>query len=39
LLVETAGETPTQHYMREQLIAELAAAGLKVKAVEKVEYK
>lgn len=33
-----AGETPTQHYLREQLVAELGQVGLRVKTIEKVEY-
>ncbi len=33
-----AGETPTQHYLREQLVSELGQVGLRVNKVEKVEY-
>ena len=36
--VMPAGETPTQHYLKEQLIAELGQAGLTVRTVDKVEY-
>ena len=33
-----AGETPTQHYLKEQLVAELGQAGLSVRSIEKVEF-
>lgn len=33
-----AGKTPTQHFLKEQLVAELGEGGLKVRTVEKVEF-
>ena len=33
-----AGETATQHYLKEQLVAELGQAGLRVRSIEKVEF-
>ena len=34
-----AGDTPTQHFLRDQLVAELGEAGFRAVAVKKVEYK
>ena len=36
--VMPAGETPTQHYLKEQLVAELGQEGLIVRTIDKVEY-
>ena len=36
--VMPAGETPTQHYLKEQLVAELGEEGLLVRKIEKVEF-
>lgn len=33
-----AGETPTQHYLKEQLMAELVQGGFRVRMIEKAEF-